>query len=73
MGEGEVRKKGLLASLIMFWRPSVHIHFCSHSHEAQCATLICLMVLELDHTEVLETTHYSMEKVSGNSGLSENL
>lgn len=37
---------------------------CSRSREAQCATLFCLMVLELDHTEVVETTHYSMEKQS---------
>lgn len=65
MGEVGVRKKGPLASLVMFWRPSAHyICICSHSREAQCATLFCFMVLELDHTEVVETTHYSMEKQS---------
>lgn len=50
-----------------------HTYICSHSHEAQCATLFCFMVLELDHTEVVETTHYSMEKQSLVTGLSEGL
>lgn len=67
-GRREVRKKGPLASLVMFWRPCAHIHF-----SLTVMKLFCLMVLELDHTEVLETVHYSMEKVSGNFGLSENL
>lgn len=68
MGEGEVRKKGPLASLVMFWRPSAHIHF-----SLTVMKLFCLMALELDHRAVLETAHYSLEKVSGNFGLSENL
>lgn len=61
MRKGEVRKMG---PLVMFWRPLAHIHFCSHCREAQCATVFSLMVLQLDHTEVTETTHFSMQKQS---------
>lgn len=41
-----------------------HIFALTKLRETQCATLYCLMVLELDHTEAVETTHYSMEKQS---------